>query len=358
MEPQHMQTLLRSQQPACWPVIQPRWTAADFSHGVMPAALTQLWLQGEHGSFASRHGLQLSYSCWRPPQAKAAILLVAGRIETAHKYIEFIDDATCAGYQVFCLDHRGQGRSERLHPGKMLGDVVNFNDYVDDLQQFIQQVVEPVCQLPMLAIAHSMGAAILVRYLQTKADNRLQAAVFSSPMWGIHTAPLPQFLAGTIAQWMQRLAQQWSPHGWYLPGQGDYQHKAFAGNDLTTCEQRYLWFRQLYRQHPHYQLGGVSWRWLSQALLACRQLAQDAAPKLPCLLLQAGADRIVSNPAQLQLWQLWKQQPQFHPANRSLLLPGARHELLAESDFIRLRWYQALAEFQSALSAPVRNVPL
>lgn len=358
MEPQQIQPLLRSQSATLWPVIQPRWTATDFSNGQMPAALTQLWQQGQHGSFTSRHGLQLSYSCWRPAQAKAALLLVAGRIETAHKYVEFIDDAISAGYQVFCLDHRGQGRSERLHPGKMLGDVLDFNDYVDDLQQFIQQVVEPVCQLPMLAIAHSMGAAILARYLQTKADSRLQAAVFSSPMFGIHTAPLPQLLAGPVAQWMQLLAQQCSQQGWYLPGQGDYQHKAFAGNDLTSCEPRYLWFRQLYQQYPDYQLGGVSWRWLAQALRACRQLTQDAAPKLPCLLLQAGADRIVSNQAQCRLWQLWQQQPQFHPANRCLLLPAARHELLAESDFIRLRWYQALAEFQAALSAPVSSAPL
>lgn len=347
IEPQ--QPMSSHPQVNCWPVIQPGWTTADFTDGQMPAALQQQWQQGQHGTMLSQHGLQLSYSCWRPAQAKAALLLVAGRIETAHKYIELIDDAIRAGYQVFCLDHRGQGRSERLHAGNMLGDVVDFNDYVDDLQQFIQQVVQPVCQLPMLAIAHSMGAAILARYLQTKTDHTVQAAVFSSPMWGIQTAPLPSRLAEPIAKVMQRIAQQFSPHGWYLPGQGDYQAKAFAGNDLTSCEPRYLWFRQLYQHYPAYQLGGVSWRWLAQALQACRQLAQDAAPKLPCLLLQAGADRIVSNAAQLRLWQLWQQQPQFHPANRSLLLPGASHELLAESDFIRLRWYQALAEFQAAL---------
>jgi lysophospholipase len=332
-----------------WPLLQPGWTGRDFARGQMPTALTDLWQQGCHGSITSQHGLQLHYSHWRPAAAKAALLLVAGRIETAHKYIELIADATSAGYQVYVLDHRGQGRSDRLHPGRMLGDVVHFDHYVDDLQQFIQQIVQPLCQLPMLAIAHSMGSAILTRYLQTKPDRLLHAAVFSSPMWGIQTAPLPQLLARPISQLMQQLEQQFSQESWYLPGQGDYQEKAFAQNELTSCEPRYLWFRQLYQQHPEYQLGGASWRWLAQALQACQQLRDGPTPILPCLLLQAGADTIVSYEAQQRLWQQW-QQHGLHAASQSLLLPGARHELLGETDLIRLQWYQAIAEFLLGLS--------
>lgn len=339
-----------------WPLLQPGWTARDFAQGQMPTALTELWQQGIHGSIRSQHGLQLHYSHWRPKAAKAALLLVAGRIETAHKYIELIADATTAGYQVYVLDHRGQGRSDRLHSGRMLGDVVSFDHYVDDLQQFIQSVVQPLCQLPLLAIAHSMGAAILARYLQTKPDQQLRAAVFSSPMWGIQTSPLPQKLAYPIAQLMQHLEQRFSQQGWYLPGQGDYQEKDFAKNELTSCEPRYLWFRRLYQQHPEYQLGGASWRWLAQALQACQHLSEDPVPLLPCLLLQAGADSIVCNDAQQRVWRQWQQQG-LPACSQSLLLPGARHELLGETDLIRLQWYQAVAAFLLSLSAEPPDIP-
>lgn len=334
---------------ASWPELIPKWTAADYSTIALQTAFDSVWQQGCHGYFQNQQGKTLGFSYWQPAHAKAAILLVPGRIETVHKYLELIADATAAGYQVYALDHQGQGRSERLSQKRQLGDVVQFQHYIDDLHQFIQTIVQPQLQLPCLAISHSMGSAILTRYLQQSPQHLLSAAIFSSPMWGIQTSPLSPAAALILAQLMQWVERNCSRDGWFIPGQSAYRAIPFAENTLTGCEARYRWFRQLYQDNPEYQLGGISWRWLWQALRACEQIAAGPALDLPCLLLQAQADQIVSNSQQSLIWQQWQAAPNAHPANQHVLLADARHELLAETDAIRQRWYQQLNRFTASV---------
>jgi lysophospholipase len=331
-----------------------QFSSADFASGRATIALAEVWQQATHGTFDSvsernhRHDgndldtcsatskrLQLHYSYWQPASASAALVLIPGRIEAGHKYLELINDALQAGYQVYVLDHQGQGASERLDDRSQIGDVRLFNDYVADLENFIHQVVQPKTQLPLLAFAHSMGGGILCRYLQQQPKHGIAAAVFCSPMWGIPTQPLPQALALPLSHVISQLNQRCSRQRWYVPGQGPYQNRPFANNDLSQCQERYQWFRSLYQQYPAYQLGGISWRWLAQALSACQQMQQDPAPQLPCLLLQAGADQVVSNQAQSQLWQRFSASPGWSESSAHFVLPAARHELLFETDEIR-----------------------
>lgn len=337
-----------------WPKLTAQFSSADFASGRATLALAEIWQQAIHGTFdsvsACNHRrdnsnqpsssttskrLQLHYSYWQPESASAALVLIPGRIEAGHKYLELINEAIKAGYQVYVLDHQGQGSSERIDDRHQIGDVRLFNDYVADLENFIHQVIQPKTKLPLLALAHSMGGGILCRYLQQKPQHGIAAAIFCSPMWGIPTPPLPQPLALPLSNFISQLHQRCSEQSWYAPGQGPYQNRPFTNNDLSQCQERYQWFRSLYQQYPAYQLGGISWRWLAQALRACQQMQQGPVPQLPCLLLQAGADRVVSNQAQTTLWQRFTASPGWSDGSASYVLPDARHELLFETDEIR-----------------------
>lgn len=340
-----------------WPELHPLFSSTDFASGRASLALDEVWQQATHGTFASASAsasagnqrLQLHYSCWQPAAATAALLLIPGRIEAGHKYLEFINEALQAGYQVFVLDHQGQGASERLDPQSQIGDVHNFNDYVADLNNFILHIVKPQTKLPLLALAHSMGGGILCRYLQQQTQHDLAAAIFCSPMWGILTQPVPQALALPLSRIISQLNNRCSQHSWYVPGQGPYQNRPFIGNDLSQCVERYQWFRSLYQQFPAYQLGGISWRWLAQALSACQQMQQGPAPQLPCLLLQAAADQVVDNAAQTGLWQRFMQSATWQTASAHHLLPEAKHELLFESDVIRAQVFKLINQFLQRL---------
>jgi lysophospholipase len=309
-----------------FPPIQAQLQADALNDNNVRQQLQQCWQQFVKTELYSRDGTRFclysrtSLPGWRKPHA--ALLIVPGRIEAAHKYAELAQDALCSGYQVFVIDHRGQGLAQRPEPDPQLGDVTDFRRYSDDLMQAVS-TVRSQTDLPLLALAHSMGSAILYRYLQMTALPLLDAAIFCAPMFGIPTGPLPR-LSRFVAMLMQQLNQRFSRAGWYVPGQGPYQNLPFADNALTLSEERYQWFRDLYQQYPAYQLGGVSWRWLHHALEACTQIQQGVIPAVPMLILQAGADTVVDNQAQNKL------------AARCAIelhqIADARHELLAGTD--------------------------
>ncbi len=327
-----------------FPLLQHQLTEQMLQSDAGVQRLEQCWQQFSRTELRGRDGVRfVLYSRTQLPQwrkASAALLIVPGRIEAAHKYAELAEDALCAGYQVFVLDHRGQGLAERHPRASQVGFVADFDHYVQDLSLAVA-TIRSQTSLPLLALAHSMGGAILYRYLQTSQPSFIDAAVCCSPMFGIPLGPLPA-LVPPLATMMWQLNRWLSDRPWYVPGQGPYTDKVFAGNDLTCSEVRYQWFRQLYRQQPDYQLGGVSWAWLAAALRACQQIRQQPAPLQPCLLLQAADETVVDN------------QAQNFVANRSgnslISIAGARHELFAAPDPQRQQVYAAINQWLDSLS--------
>lgn len=321
--------------------------SADFYHSVALQQLEQCWLNGQSGWFEGQKNCQVHFRYWLTPNATAALILVPGRIEAAHKYLEVCFDAVMSGYQVFVLDHRGQGSSDRLCADPQIGTVDDFVDYQQDLALWFDKIRQ-MTQLPLVALAHSMGGAILAGYLQNSPVVMPSAAIFCSPMWGLATAPLNPSVALMLATTMSQFNRAVSSTCWYGPGQGAYVAKPFNDNDLTSCEPRYQWFRQLYERHPHYQIGGASWHWIAAALRTCRQIAARPAPQLPMLLLQAEAERVVSNEAQTGIWTKWQA---GNPARNKVVIPQAQHELLCAEDWQRQQVYQAINDFLSALGS-------
>lgn len=302
--------------------------------------LAQFWRQGQHLSFQSFDQLRLCYSSFRHPFARAELIISPGRIEAAQKYQEFCFDLYQAGFTVHLIDHRGQGQSDRLNADPHLGDVADFQHYVQDFAQWIKDCIVPKQQAPLLGLAHSMGSAILCRYLQQNPQHPFKAAVYCSPMFGIQTKPLPKAWAESLVHFIVRLNSWCSKTPWYFPGQSRYKDRPFAGNHLTHSELRYQQFRALYQQQPELQLGGVSARWLQQASKAIAQLQQAGPLTLPQLIIQATADPVVDNSMQ----QSYQDKHQ-HLACELVQIQGALHEVIFETDQLRGQLFSALNRF-------------
>lgn len=313
------------------------------------AGLTARWqAQSSQGQFLSFDGLSLPYAKLIKSSHQKAIILVNGRTETYLKYQELALDLFHNGYNVYLYDHRGQGLAPRLLPNPDIGYVANFDDYVQDLEQFVQQVVleQPVAQLYLLS--HSMGGTISALWL-SQTQVRLQAAALASPMIGIYFKPLPHWLATGLLSVLNKGCQWLGYDACYAPGQGDYKTLPFKDNVLTHSEERYQLMLEQYQATPEVQLGGVSIHWLRQAIDAGEQaIAQAGRITTPILVLQASKDVVVDNKAQDSFCQALPACSGGQPQ----LFKKSAHELFFERDNQRRQALETVLSFFEQYTAP------
>ena len=314
--------------------------AEDWQNRYLP-----LWQNMKSGVLTTVDGIQLQYYAHRTEAASQAFVISPGRMELAVKYAELAFELVQAGYSVYLLDHRGQGLSQRELANPHKGYVNDFAQYQQDLAYFVNHTVVPAGHSRHIALGHSMGCAILAGYLQNH-PHPFSAAILASPMFGIYTGLVPYRLAQSLALAYGYVNRWLSKDIWYFPGQGDYHEKPFLHNPLSHCQSRYQWLMQLYQQYPKAQLGGVTTRWISAAITAMQQIKQRAAQwTLPVLLLQAGADKVVSNHAQ----NLWYQQLSASLLRSKVHIAKAKHEIFMETDNVRQQAVSAINQFLQQL---------
>jgi lysophospholipase len=327
--------------------------------------IAQFWLQGEFSSFNGVNDKRINYALFNHNKTdintanhtnRKCLIISSGRSEGYLKYKELSFDLFNLGFNVFLMDHRGQGISARLLENPHKGYVEDFQYYVDDFASFIEKAVKPYCnvngetQKPYL-LAHSMGSAIAARYLQDYPNN-IQAAVLSSPMFGFNSGPIPGIIAEPLVKVTNQINQIVSDTPWYFFGQKDYTPKAddptsFTDNPLMHSELRFRQFIQLYQKEPKLQLGGITVKWLSESITALETLFNNIDKiTIPTLVIQAGADTIVSNEAQYDFCQqLHQHYPYSCPEGKPLVIEGAYHELFFESDIYRQQALTAAVEW-------------
>ncbi|WP_349920471.1 alpha/beta fold hydrolase [Aeromonas veronii] len=291
------------------------------------------------GEFKGKNGVSIRYVALRQPKVDRAILIVNGRVESYLKYQELAWDLWRQGYSLYLIDHRGQGLSGRLLKDPEKGYVADFDDYVQDLKQFHDEVVLADKPAKLFLLAHSMGGAISARYLERWPDD-IQAAVLSSPMMGINLGGIPKWLAKGLAATMDTVGSWWGepPYG---PGQGGYVSHEFADNGLSHSTARYQAFRELYEQYPQIKLGGVTAHWIREGIKAGDEaVAQADRIKTPLLLIQAGDDGIVDNEAQDRFCERARCE-----GGKPLRILGAWHELFMEADPQRMPALTATLDF-------------
>ncbi len=147
-------------------------------------------------------GAYRSALCVLLPAAPAGSGGQPGRIESYIKYPEVAYNLFHSGYDVMIIDYRGQGFSGRMLADTHRGHVVNFADYVDDFAQFYHQQVKPLGYRQHVALAHSMGGAILAQFL-AREPQAFSAVALCAPMLGIYL-PMPGWMANGILNWTEK----------------------------------------------------------------------------------------------------------------------------------------------------------
>lgn len=304
-------------------------------HTLTSPQLQRFWQQITTGELAVSPEITLAYMAVTHPSHKRTLVLSNGRVESYLKYQEVIYDCYRQGYNVYALDHRGQGLSSRLTLNPHKGHVEHFDDYIDDFEKFIEQVVLPAQaqDSPLFLLGHSMGCAISSLYV-ARNPHTFSAAAFSAPMYGIRLpAPKPAIL--WLATWLDKFRRDGEPN--YVPGGCNYRQVAFEKNELTHCQIRYRRYQQLYNERPELQLGSPTNRWLTESIKAAEYCVNSVKHStVPMLILQADEDTIVDNTAQDRA---------IGENAQRVIVHGARHEILFESDNIRNHALNSLFDF-------------
>jgi len=284
--------------------------------------------------FYSHDKLKIAYKIFQVKDAKAEIVILSGRTEGMVKYQEFIYDLNENGYNVYILDHRGQGYSQRLLADSQVGHVNDFLNYVVDVKYFVDKVV-PRGKKRIL-FAHSMGGAIASLYLENYQKD-FDAAILSSPMH--QPSLLGEKFSGLACTLLENTQQETTG---YIVGTGPYakQLKSFEKNIFTHSKRRYQIMLDAYEREDRTKIGGPSLNWLSQACLWSK-ISIDMAEKIETsiLLLQAENDKVVSASAQRVFCEKLGRKCHLE------IVKGAYHEIYIEKDAIRTKSLTKMLDF-------------
>ena len=260
-----------------------------------------------------------------------AIVISQGRNESVLKYKELAFELNQQGYDLYLIDHRGQGFSQRLGGNSYQGHVEQFQYYVDDLNHYISSLNLQLNYQNSYLLAHSMGSTISALYLQ-QFDHPFQASVFFSPMLSINLR-MPTILAKIITYSSTQICSWFSDTPCYVFGGSDYKTPQFTGNKITSSRLRFHSAINTFEQTPETQLGSPTMHWVSESISATRQAIANANKiTIPLLIIKAGADTTVTSSGQEQFFK----NVTFCNSNQLVNISGAKHEILLERDQYRI----------------------
>jgi len=298
------------------------------------AAFQDLWDRGVEGHFTGRRDVTIFYRTFTKPDGGPAVVISNGRTESMIKYQEVIYDLYNNGYQVFILDHRGQGFSDRepdlasdpSDEAWQIGDVKNFDHYVDDLKLFVDSVVMPTEPSKLFLLAHSMGGGIASLYLIRHPDV-FDAAAMTSPM---HRPNGMTWLSCGAVRAIASLGMG----RWSTIGSSAFKKTDPKENSLSQSAIRVNWFNEFTETIPKIRIGPVSNRWIVEACKLADRLPKEAGQiRTKLLILQASEDSIVSGEAHNVFCAAVNEATPGRCRLESIV--GAKHEILVEKDDYR-----------------------
>lgn len=274
-----------------------------------------------------------------------AIVISQGRNESVLKYKELAYDLNRQGYDLYLIDHRGQGFSERLGGDQHRGHVEHFQDYVADFNYYIVSLNLANKYQHNYLLSHSMGATISTLYLQ-QYEHPFQASILFSPMLSINMARIPVTVAKLITYSGTTLCNWFSDKACYIFGGNDFKPKEFSDNQITASKVRFNSSQNTFIEFPETQLGDASMRWVATSVSATGQAVENADKiNIPILVLQAGADAIVTAEGQKQFFKNLTN----CKMKRFYNIENAKHELYLEKDQYRLTALNATLKFLQEL---------
>ncbi len=155
-------------------------------------------------------GLRLFTRRWLPEgPARAALVLIHGYGDHSGRYSHVADTVAQIGGATYAFDLRGHGQSEGRR-----AYVDYFEQYLDDLGQFIESVRGECPDRPLILFGHSMGGLIALKYALDR-DPDLHGLVLSSPAIEVNPdlAPFLRRVSHVIGRVAPTLPTVRSPEG-------------------------------------------------------------------------------------------------------------------------------------------------
>jgi lysophospholipase len=191
---------------------------------------------------------------------------------------------------------------------------------------------------PPVALAHSMGAHILLRTLHDK-PGAIRAAVLTAPMLAISTRGYPAWLTRMVTSLYSGFGLG-GEFAWGMAARDPFLI-TFDTQLVTSDRERFARAQDFLKTRPDLRLAGPTWGWIEAAY---RSMTRVTAPSYaeaiatPVLLCGAGKDRIVLTEAERSFAARL-------PRGEYLDLAGSEHEILMESDSIRAQFWVAFDAF-------------
>ena len=264
----------------------------------------------------------------------AVIVCLGGLSEFSEKYYELAHDMLDRNYAFWFMDWQYQGRSGRLpeNPHKRHSD--GFDKDVSDLLQLVADYVKPSAvhpdrgRIPLVMVAHSMGANIGLQFL-AKHPGYFDAAAFSAPLLKIFNFGIGlRLLAAALKPFSAIIGKH------YVFGGHDWQAAARKsdGSDIFSHDPTRDAIHNAWCQYdPTLQVGSPTFGWVFNALSACKIARSSktlSSISIPVLMAAAGDDRIVDSAA-------IKNAAKHLKNGEFINIDGAYHEIFMESDAYR-----------------------
>jgi len=286
--------------------------------------IEQHYNNGKEGYFTGEDSVAIYFKIFKQQKPKkGAILISSGRTEAAIKYKELIFDLYSNGYSIYILDHRGQGLSGRMTKDPDMGYVDDFQFYINDLKHFYDQYLLPKNHKKTYLLAHSMGGAIGMTYLE-QFPNDFHAAAFSSPMLGLKI-PICTAVKLLVGEEIE-----------YALGETKYQDDKtnFEENTLTGSKIRYQRMIEVFDENPKTKLGGATYQWINKSCQQFDSIFKNIEKiQTPFILFSAQNDQIVAISAHQEFVEKAKE---LNKNCKAFLVDNAQHELFIEKDEQRI----------------------
>jgi len=293
------------------------------------------------GYLDCKSGNTIYYETLTADNPKGVIVIFHGFREFGEKYNEHSYYFLKSGYSVVRFDHHGHGKSTRIVDNASMITTENFQYYVDDADDIIQNIAVPLAQdLPLFCYAHSMGGGIATYYME-QHPTVFTKAVLNCPMIGVNCGKFGEPLTNLIANTMVAVGKGHT----YIPGNHDYVEP----EDLTVPSKagetispwRRLYYKRLASRDVHYQTSGATYSWTKQSVNATKKIrSRKMASKLqtPILLLQSQND----------VWVASKMQNKIRSYSDVITLayyPELEHDMFSSKDMYLYEYYNQVLSF-------------
>lgn len=272
-------------------------------------------------------------------------LILAGRAESALKFIELAEDFIHQGYStVYVLDQRGQGLSTRLQKNFGVNDsnyekvhLDQSNNMTLDLATFINNEMTQNSRPPYIAVGHITGALPLVNYIQMVPGKPVfEKVVLVSPLFKLKTGFFEQALFNYVIAPLYSFSDD---------SRVPFQEKKnqlgeFAKNNRTQSQARFDLVKNTIKIVPESFSENSTVRWAKEIFSFQKEILSNTGRiSTPVLMVTAKADELLDNSVSSKFCSEKIDDCQY------LEIDNSKHWVLFEKDSVRNKSMQAIFNF-------------